>query len=111
MEKNLGHATAYGYAKSKGYTGTEAEFATLMASYATVAEEAAESATSASQSATSASASAVSAERDADRAEMAVNNGAFLWFFIEDGKLYMDKTANTQVDFYMQGGKLYVEEV
>ena len=27
-----------------------------------------------------------------------------------DGKLYMDKTANTQVDFYMQDGKLYVEE-
>ena len=74
------------------------------------ADSANQSATSASQSATSASASAVSAERDADRAEMAVNNGAFLWFFIEDGKLYMDKTANTQVDFYMQDGKLYVEE-
>lgn len=39
-DKNLGHATAYAYAKSKGYTGTEEEFAELMASYATVAEEA-----------------------------------------------------------------------
>ena len=42
--KNLGHATAYSYAKSKGYTGTEEEFAELMASYATVAESAAASA-------------------------------------------------------------------
>lgn len=38
--KNLGHATAYGYAKAKGYTGTEEEFAELMASYAEVAQDA-----------------------------------------------------------------------
>lgn len=68
------------------------------------------SATSASQSAVSASASAVSAERDADRAEMAVNNGAYLWFYVQDGKLYMDKTPTAPVDFYMQDGKLYIEE-
>ena len=42
--KDLGIATAYGYAVSKGYSGTEEEFAELMASYATVAEEALESA-------------------------------------------------------------------
>lgn len=53
-QKNLGIATAYGYAKSKGYTGTEEEFALLMASYATVAQEAAESATQAAQSASTA---------------------------------------------------------
>jgi hypothetical protein len=52
----------------------------------------------------------VSAERDADRAEMAVNNGAYLWFYIEAGKLYMDKTPTAPVDFYMQDGKLYIEE-
>lgn len=44
MAQNLGHATAYAYAVSKGYTGTEEEFAELMASYATVAEAAEESA-------------------------------------------------------------------
>lgn len=38
--KDLGAATAYGYAREKGYTGTEEEFAELMASYATVAETA-----------------------------------------------------------------------
>ena len=38
--KDLGVATAYGYARSKGYTGTEEEFAELMANYATVADEA-----------------------------------------------------------------------
>jgi hypothetical protein len=36
--KDLGAATAYGYAVEKGYTGTEEEFAELMASYASVAE-------------------------------------------------------------------------
>lgn len=33
-DKNLGHATAYGYAKSKGYTGTQEEFAELLANVA-----------------------------------------------------------------------------
>jgi hypothetical protein len=51
MEKNLGHATAYGYAKSKGYTGTEEEFGVLMASYASVAQAASQSASSAAESA------------------------------------------------------------
>lgn len=49
--KNLGHVTAYGYAKSQGYEGTEAEYAQLMASYATVAERAETAAESAEQSA------------------------------------------------------------
>ena len=40
MRKNLGPVTAYKYAVQQGYTGTEQEFAALMASYATVAEEA-----------------------------------------------------------------------
>lgn len=40
LSKVVGIATAYGYALSKGYTGTEEEFAELMASYASVAEEA-----------------------------------------------------------------------
>lgn len=35
---NLGVVTAYGYAKQKGYSGTEAEFAQLLADYADVAE-------------------------------------------------------------------------
>lgn len=39
IQKDLGIATAYGYAKSQGYTGTEEEFAELMASYASVAEQ------------------------------------------------------------------------
>lgn len=43
-DKDLGIVTAYGYAVSKGYAGTEEEYAELMASYAEVAEDAAESA-------------------------------------------------------------------
>lgn len=65
--KNLGHATAYGYAKSKGYTGTEEEFAELMADYASVGEAAAESAAEAAESASDAADSA----SDADTAKTA----------------------------------------
>ena len=39
--KDLGLVTAYGYALSKGYTGTEEEFATLMANYAVIGQVAA----------------------------------------------------------------------
>lgn len=52
--KDLGAATAYAYAVEKGYTGTEDEFAELMASYADVAEQAADSAAQAGASATAA---------------------------------------------------------
>lgn len=42
--KNVGHMSAWSLAKSRGYTGTQGEFAQLMADYATVAERAAQSA-------------------------------------------------------------------
>ena len=54
-ETNLGHATAYGYAKSKGYTGTEEEFAEMLANLDSDAETASAAATSAAASATTAS--------------------------------------------------------
>lgn len=58
MRKNLGPVTAYKYAVQHGYTGTEQEFAALMASYAIVAEEASESAANAAASASAAAESA-----------------------------------------------------
>ena len=70
-----------------------------------------QSESTASAAATSASASAASAATNADRAEQAAAQSGYLWFYIEDGKLYMDRTQNTHVNFYMQDGKLYVEEV
>lgn len=84
------------------------------ASATSAAQSEANSATSASaanSAATSASASAESAYADAERAEQAAAQSGYLWFYIENGKLYMDRTANTQVDFFMRDGKLYVEEV
>lgn len=51
ITKDLGVVTAYGYAVTQGYTGTEEEFAELMASYATVAEQAAQSAETAEEAA------------------------------------------------------------
>ena len=68
ITKDLGAATAYGYAVEKGYTGTEAEFAELMASYASVAQSAAASATAAAGSATSAASSASTASGSATSA-------------------------------------------
>lgn len=69
ITKNLGHASAYALAKSKGYTGTEEEFATLMASYATVAQNAAASASAAASSASEAESSKVAAASSASSAE------------------------------------------
>lgn len=90
---------------------TSATAAGTYATRAETAQNAAESARdTATAKATSASASAASAETSADRAEQAAAQSGYMWFYIEDGKLYLDRTPNTQVDFYMQDGKLYVEE-
>lgn len=74
--KDLGAATAYGYAVEKGYTGTEEEFAELMASYASVAESAADSADAAAQSATNASNSAMAAATSASSASTAATTAS-----------------------------------
>ena len=99
-------------------TGEDAENATASAAAALASEHAAaNSASSAAQSEQNAAASeanaalsASAADTSADRAEQAAAQSGYLWFYIEAGKLYMDRTPNTQVDFYMQNGKLYVEE-
>ena len=62
-------------------------------------------------SAANAKTDADSARADADRAEQAAATSGYMWFYIENGKLYMDRTSNTKVNFYMQDGKLYVEEI
>ena len=59
---NLGPVTAYGDAVAGGYTGTKAQWQTLMANYATVGTQAAQSAQTASTKADEASASASTAE-------------------------------------------------
>ena len=77
ITKDLGIVTAYGYAVSKGYTGTEEEFAELMASYATVAESAAQSATTATEKAEQAAQAvldAVAAKEAAQAAQSAAQS-------------------------------------
>lgn len=76
VDKNLGHATAYGYAKSKGYTGTEEEFAELMEDYAEVGERAEAAATAAAASATAASDSASDSAASATAAEGFAGNAS-----------------------------------
>lgn len=74
--KDLGAVSAYAYAVEQGYTGTEEEFAELMASYATVAQSAAASATAAAQSATAAAGSASSASGSAATATTKASEAA-----------------------------------
>ena len=57
MNRNIGIATAYGYALSKGYEGTEEEFAELMARLPEFAEEAEASAQEAQEAAEAAASS------------------------------------------------------
>ncbi len=78
MSKLLGDVSAYAYAVSQGYTGTEEQFAADMARIATTASEAAASADAAAESASEAQASAEQAEQsaqsisgDVERAEQA----------------------------------------
>ena len=65
INKDLGLVTAYAYAVSKGYTGTEEEFAQHIANVGQTAQAAAESAESAARSATTAGQSAESAAQSA----------------------------------------------
>ena len=76
INKNLGTVTAYGYAKSKGYTGTEEDFAELMADYATVGQQAAASAQEAAASAQGAQAAKNAAESAASSAEASESDAA-----------------------------------
>lgn len=76
IRKDLGIATAYGYAVSKGYTGTEEEFAELMASYATVAEEAQEAAEQATQAVQTAQAAVNTATTKAGEAATSASGAA-----------------------------------
>ena len=72
VRKRLGAVTAYRYAVTQGYTGTEQEFAALMASYATVAEEAEAAKDDAVDAKTAAEEAQAAAEAAAEQAEGAI---------------------------------------
>jgi len=76
VRKNLGMVTAYAYAVSKGYSGTEEEFAKLMASYADVAQDAETSAQAAAQSATTAEQKATQAAGSATNAAVSATSAS-----------------------------------
>ena len=69
--KDLGAVSAYAYAVEKGYTGTEAEFAELMADYAEVGQRAEDAAESALNSKTAAQSAATTATDKASEATTA----------------------------------------
>lgn len=70
--KNIGHATAYAYAKAHGYEGTEEDFAQMLANYDTLVEQASGYAKSAGESASEASGYADDASASATAADQAV---------------------------------------
>ena len=76
VNKDLGMVTAYAYAVSQGYTGTEEEFAELMADYAAVGQRAEAAATAAAASATAASGSASDSAASATAAEGFAGNAS-----------------------------------
>ena len=81
------------------------------ATAAGASQEAAEtSAANAAASENAAAQYAADAARDADRAEQAAADSGYMWFYIENGDLYMDKTSNVDVDFYLEDGDLYVTD-
>ena len=112
-------ASATSAAESAGNAAESASQAAQSASQASASatsaaqstQQSSTSASTASAAANNAAASAASAYADAERAEQAAATSGYLWFYIENGKLYMDRTPNTNVNFFMQDGKLYVEEV
>ncbi len=71
MSKFIGDVSAYAYAVSKGYTGTEEEFAELMAAYSTVGQTAVDAAESALNSKTAAETAATTATNKASEATTA----------------------------------------
>ena len=70
------------------------------------ASEAAHSAREAALSETAAAGSASSAQRDADRAEQAAGQSGYMWFEEEDGHIIFCRTANVDVDFDIEDGRL-----
>lgn len=74
MSKFIGNVSAYAYAVSKGYTGTEEEFAELMADYAEVGQRAEDAAESASASATASAQSASQASASEQGCARAVSD-------------------------------------
>lgn len=79
---------------------------------ATSAQQADDFSTSAGLSAIHAEESAASALESADRAEQAAANAGYMFFHIdENGDLIYERTSNTQVNFYLSDGDLFVEAI
>ena len=74
--KDLGAVSAYAYAVEKGYTGTEAEFAELMADYADVGQRAEDAADSALNSKTAAQTAAQTATTKAGEASTSATSAS-----------------------------------
>lgn len=66
---------------------------------------------SASASAESAAQSAADAETSAERAEQAAGESGWMYFEIVGGYLWLERTPNTNLDFYLDNGDLWMEAI
>lgn len=91
-------------------TAQKAAEASQAAQVALSASQAAsEAAVNASESEVNAGQSAAEAAESADRAEQAAATAGYMYFYIdENGDLIYQRTPNTQADFYLEDGDLYV---
>ena len=115
--KNIGHATAYAYAKAHGYEGTEEDFAQMLANYDTLveqasgyAESAGESASEASGYADDASASATAADQAAQRIS-GITASTTVAGMTDTTKVYVylgSETGYTSGNWYYYSGSAWV---
>ncbi len=105
--------SASGAAQSASTASSAATIATGAAASAAASEaSAAVSATNAAASASAAAQSATAADVSADRAEQAAQDAGYMFFSVDErGHLIYERTENTEVDFYLSGGHLYVEAI
>lgn len=112
VRKNLGPVTAYKYAVSKGFEGTEQEFAALMASYATVAQEAEaakDDAVIAQQAAEEAQAAAEAAASQAEGA-ITVDNTLSIEGRAADAKVTGDKIGSINERFGLLANRIQMSD-
>lgn len=108
ITKDLGGITAYAAAVAAGYTGTKAQFETLMASYATVAQNAAASATAANGSAEDAEAFADGQRDGVDvgSTDPAYHNNAK--YYAEQAETYADSIDPDKIESHIDAA--YIKE-
>ena len=98
VEQNIGMVTAYAYAVSKGFVGTEDEFAELLANFADAAQRAEEAAADANIAKTDAEDAKTGAQRAASAAAESATEAGNAKTDAEDAKTGAQRAASAAAD-------------